>query len=110
MPPGTPPGYGSAPGYGAPMAGYGAVGPVKTNGLAIGSLIASLVGFLCGLGSIVGIILGIVALNQIKARGEGGRGLAIAGIVIGAISLLVGILVAVAFVAAGDSIETYSAT
>ena len=33
--------------------------------------------------AIVGIILGIIALNQIKQTGQQGRGLAIAGIVVG---------------------------
>jgi hypothetical protein len=63
--------------------------------MAIGSLVASIVGvplmFLCYtgiLGAIVGIVLGIIAINQIKQSGEEGRGLAIAGIIIGAVTLL----------------------
>jgi len=60
--------------------------------MAIGSLVASLVGFLCWLGSIVGIVLGVVALNQIKQTREEGHGLAIAGIAIGALSLVVGLI------------------
>ena len=59
----------------------------ETNSLAIASLVASGIGilpFICGLGSIIGIVLGVVALNQIKTSGEGGRGLAIAGIAVGA--------------------------
>jgi Domain of unknown function (DUF4190) len=84
------PGYPSAPyagGYGAPQR--------HTNGMAIGSLVASLVGvplmFLCYTGilaAIVGIVLGIIAINQIKQSGEEGRGFAIAGIIIGAVTLL----------------------
>jgi hypothetical protein len=38
----------------------------------------------CGLAGIVGLVLGIVALNQIKRDGTAGRGMAIAGIVVGA--------------------------
>jgi hypothetical protein len=38
----------------------------------------------------VGVVLGIVALNQIKEKQEAGRGLAIAGIAVGAVSLLIG--------------------
>lgn len=95
-PPGyAPPGYG-APGYGAP--GYGAPGypaygaqPTKTNALAIASLVASVVS-LCGIGSIAGIILGVVAINQIKVSGESGRGLALAGIIVGAVTLLFSML------------------
>jgi hypothetical protein len=100
-PPGyPPPGYGApgygAPGYGAP--GYGAPGypaygaqPTKTNALAIASLVASVVS-LCGIGSIAGIILGVVAINQIKVSGESGRGLALAGIIVGAVTLLFSML------------------
>ena len=54
----------------------------KTNGLAIASLVCS---FFCG---ILGIILGIVAIGQINKTNEGGKGLAIAGIAIGAVSIL----------------------
>ncbi|WP_326549139.1 DUF4190 domain-containing protein [Mycolicibacterium sp. ND9-15] len=43
---------------------------------------------LCGIGSLAGIVLGIVALNQINDRNEGGRGLAIAGIAVGAVTLV----------------------
>jgi uncharacterized membrane protein len=60
--------------------------------MAIASLIASFVGFVCWLGSIAGIVLGIVAMNQIKQSREQGRGLAIAGIAIGAVSLIVGFI------------------
>ncbi|OBK78132.1 DUF4190 domain-containing protein [Mycobacterium sp. 1164985.4] len=91
-----PPPYG-APGYGTPGygGGYG-LQQDKTNGLAIGSLVASAVGVLCGVGSLVGIVLGIVALNQIKTSGEGGRGLAIAGIAVGAVTLVLNIIFAIA--------------
>ena len=59
--------------------------------MAIGSLVASVVGVCCGIGSIVGIVLGIVAMNQIKQSGEKGHGLAIAGIVVGVLSLLLNV-------------------
>jgi len=60
--------------------------PNKTNVLAIISLVSSF--FI----SIVGIVLGHIALSQIKRTGEGGRGLAIAGLVIGYIGLVLGII------------------
>ncbi|MBV9456071.1 MAG: DUF4190 domain-containing protein [Bradyrhizobium sp.] len=44
------------------------------------------------------LILGIIALNQIKARGESGRGMAIAGIVLGAIGILGFIIIIIAVV------------
>ncbi|MGW4768683.1 DUF4190 domain-containing protein [Nocardia sp. NPDC004278] len=72
--------------YGYPQQGQG------TNGLAIGSLVASLVGLCTCIGSIVGIVLGIIALNQIKERGQEGRGLALAGIWVGAGGIVLGIV------------------
>jgi uncharacterized membrane protein len=64
--------------------------PPTTNKQAIWSLVASGIGILCGIGSIVGIVLGVIALNQISRRpNEGGRGLAIAGIALGAVTLVV---------------------
>lgn len=58
-------------------AGAPAGGAPKTNTLAIIALIG---GFVIPL---VGIIVGFIALNQIKTTGEGGRGLAIGGIIVG---------------------------
>ncbi|MFC8531399.1 DUF4190 domain-containing protein [Nocardia sp. NPDC057227] len=73
-------GQGYAPGYQP----YGYQQNQGTNGLAIASLIVSLVGLCTCLGSIVGIVLGIMALNQIKERnGQDGRNMALAGIWIG---------------------------
>ncbi len=53
----------------------------KLSGYAVASLIFGLTGCL----SLFGIILGVSALRQIKRDGERGRGLAIAGIVLGAV-------------------------
>jgi len=72
------------PGY--PVAPYGQAYPVapRTNGMAIGALVGSIAGAsLCGIGAIIGTVLGHIALRQIKQSGEQGRGMAIAGIVIG---------------------------
>src|SRR5581483_9312415 len=91
-PPPPPEGYPPPPpagqgGYPPPPA-YGSAQPTgKTNGMAIGSLVASLFGLVCGIGSIIGI----VALNQVKQSGEGGKGMAQAGIIVGAISLVISI-------------------
>jgi Domain of unknown function (DUF4190) len=78
-------------GYPPPPGGFGGA-PTKTNTLAIASLVCAVLGLLCGIGSILGIVLGVVALNQIKQTGEGGRGLAQAGIVVGAIFVVLGIV------------------
>lgn len=72
--------YGSPQGYSAPQP-YGQgpqfQGPPPTNTLAIIALVGSF--FV----SLVGVICGHIALGQIRRTGEGGRGLAIAGLVIG---------------------------
>ncbi len=92
---------GSAPppaqGY-YPPAGYptGAPAtPTHTNGLAIVSLVLAILGFfLWIIGSIGAIITGHIALSQIKRSSppQGGRGLAIAGLVIGYLFLIPGLL------------------
>ena len=78
--------YPQQPNYGYPSGYQPYGGPVAqgTNGLAIGALVASLLGFCtCAVGSIVGIILGVLALNQLKERPQDGRGMALAGIWVG---------------------------
>jgi general secretion pathway protein G len=63
----------------------------KTCGLAIASLVCGLVGpCTAGLASIAGLILGIMGLKKIKAGGGavGGRGLAIAGIIVSVVTLI----------------------
>ena len=99
-PPPPPGGYGYPPPPGGysypPPSGYPPPGYPQgtgTNGLAIASLVCSLFGWLCIVGPILGVIFGFVALGQIKRTHEGGRGLAIAGIIVGAfvLVLLVGL-------------------
>jgi hypothetical protein len=58
----------------------------RTNTLAIVSLVSALV--LPGLGSLAAIVLGHVALGQIRTSGEQGRGMALAGLILGYASLL----------------------
>ncbi|HEX8730712.1 MAG TPA: DUF4190 domain-containing protein [Ktedonobacterales bacterium] len=83
--PPPPPGYQQSPyatsyqqPYAPPGAGYAPAGP--TSGMAIASLVCSLLGI-----GLVGVILGHLALNEInKSNGyTQGRGLAIAGLIIG---------------------------
>jgi hypothetical protein len=57
-----------------------------TNSLAIAAFVAS---FLCGP---AGLIMGFLARQQLKQRNEGGDGLALAAIIIGAVYLLGGVL------------------
>jgi hypothetical protein len=99
VPPGYPPPAYGAPGWGQP--GYGGPAPYggqpRTSTLAIVALVGA---FFC---SPVGIICGIIALGQIKRTGEGGRGLAIAGIAIGAVSILLFVVALVAALAIGGT-------
>jgi len=94
--------YGAAPGYTAPQqpqygqpqpygAGYAA--PRPTNILAIISLVASILGF-----SIPGIIMGHIAQNQIKRTGDNGKGLALAGTIVGYAGLALGIIVLIFYI------------
>jgi hypothetical protein len=98
-PPSYDPGYGQAPppgGYGQPGYGGGSGSPA-TNGLAIGSLIVSILGLLgncfCfgGILSPVGIVLGFMGKKKADQSGGavGGRGMALAGIIIGVIGTLI---------------------
>ncbi len=93
--------------YGAPQYAVGYAPP--TNTMAIIALIGAF------LVPIVGIICGRIALSQIKRTGETGRGLALAGVIIGyvyTILLLIIIIVSVAlpfvFLALLGSASTYS--
>lgn len=98
-PPGPPPHppQGPPPAYGQPAYGQPAYGPPRTinNGLAITSMVLGLVGIfffvLFALVSIAAIIFGIVARGQIKASNgaQRGEGMAIAGIVLGAIETVI---------------------
>ncbi|MFJ8536540.1 DUF4190 domain-containing protein [Streptomyces sp. NPDC093591] len=78
-PPSGPPGP-----YAYPYHPYGPYGrPTPVNGVAIGALV---LGILCFVPA-VGLVLGLVALAQIKKKGERGKGMAIAGSVLSSIGL-----------------------
>ena len=74
-----------APAMGGPTYG-GYVPATETNGLAIASLVCSIVGVAaCGVTAIVGVVLGHVARKQIRESGgrQTGEGLALAGLIVG---------------------------
>lgn len=77
---------GATPYSNAPVAG------AKTNTLAI---IALILGIVVPLG---GIITGHIALGQIKRTGEAGRGLALAGTIIGYALTALGILITIGYI------------
>lgn len=85
-----------------PAGGYGpnpkssvGFGEKQKTGLAVASLVLGVVGFftlgLLGVGAITGLVLGIVAVSRANNRPAefGGRGAAIAGIVLNALALVV---------------------
>jgi hypothetical protein len=107
-PPPPPGGYGSPP---PPPGGYGYQPPpqaVGTNGMAIASLVCSLFGWVCIIGGVLGIIFGFMALGQIRQSGQGGRGMAIAGIVIGVIVTALVILAGIVGTVFGGTSSTHS--
>ena len=118
--PDGPPGssYGS-PGtsYGQPGSPYGPPGPPyvvlaqppRTNSYAIASLVLGIVGMLVG--SILALVFGYRAMREIdESQGaQAGRGLAVAGVVLGWVGLVAGILwviLLVVFLSHGASFVT----
>ncbi len=69
---------------------YAPQGTQRINRMAIWSLILSIV-WLGGAGSLAGIVLGASARRRIAMTGEGGAGLAVAGIAIGVLTLIIAI-------------------
>lgn len=106
-PPAGPPGYGPGQPYpSGPPQWYGYPPyhpPAGTNGLAIASLVLGLI-WIYWIGSILAVIFGHVALHQIKQNGQEGRGLAIAGVVLGYVgigfAIGIGIIAVIAGIAA----------
>jgi uncharacterized protein DUF4190 len=96
-PPPAPPGY-PPPGYPPPPGEYAGYVPYpvpmqqKTNGFSIASLVLGII-WIYWIGSILALIFGYIAKSQIDgSQGtQGGRGMAIAGIVLGWVG--VGILI-----------------
>lgn len=85
----------------ADPAAPGTVTVRRTNGLAVASLVVSVVGLVACCGSvsgIVGAILGHVARRRIRRTGEAGAGMALAGILVGWIGLAIFLLALTAHV------------
>lgn len=98
-PPGYPPPYPFPPPY---QGGPGVYDPYLTsphqgtNGQAIGAFVCALIGVplcFCAIPSLVGIVLGVVAMNETRRTGQPGHGLALAAVIIGAVTLALGIAV-----------------
>ncbi|SFR90519.1 protein of unknown function [Agromyces sp. CF514] len=65
----------------------------KWNVLSIVGFVLSIIGF-----NVVAIVLGFIGLNQVKKTGERGRGLALAAVIIGFASIVIGIILTIVFV------------
>ena len=79
--------------YGYPQAGYSAP-PQPYSGTAIAGFVVSLVGV-----GVVGLILSVLGLKDTKNGQKRGRGLAVAGVVIGALGTLLQLVFIVSFLA-----------
>jgi hypothetical protein len=69
----------------------------QTNPLAIVSMVCGMVALVFGPLTILAIVFGHIARGQIRRTGEGGRGMATAGLILGYAGLVVGIALVVAF-------------
>jgi hypothetical protein len=86
--------------YAQPGYGYASAGP-KNDGLAIASMITSIVGvvLLCAcvgiVGTVAGAIMGYIARDRIRSSNGmlTGDGFALAGLIIGAIGTVLGLIV-----------------
>jgi hypothetical protein len=83
-----------------PRAGYYLDNRPPTNGMAIGSLVCSLCGFIPP-ATILAVIFGHVARRQIRSTGQRGDGLAMAGLVIGYIGVAFWALILIVGIVAG---------
>jgi hypothetical protein len=97
-----PPPYPTYPPPYPPQEWGGPIGwrPRSTNGLAIASMVLGIL-WIYWIGSIVALIFGCIALRQIRVRNQGGRGMAVAGIVLGAIGAATGTAVLILVLAIG---------
>jgi hypothetical protein len=74
----------------------------RTNGLSIAALVTGIIG-----ASVLAIIFGHIALSQIKTRNEGGRGMAIAGLVLGYVFLGITMIWIIIIAAAASASSSY---
>jgi len=69
----------------------------QTNSLSIVSIVSGMAALVLAPLAILAIVSGHIARGQIRRTGEGGRGLATAGLILGYVVLAVGIAFLVAF-------------
>ena len=71
----------------------------QTNPLAIASMVCGMAALVLGPLAILAIIFGHIARGQVHRTGEGGRGMATAGLILGYLVLVAGIALTAAFLA-----------
>ena len=72
---------------------------MQTNPLAIASMVCGMVALVLAPLAILAIVFGHVARGQVNRTGEGGRGPAAAGLILGYLVLVAGIALTVTFLA-----------
>jgi hypothetical protein len=79
--------YPSPPGYG--------YSPPQNNGLAVASMIAGILAWIAApvVAAVAAVVMGHMALGQIKRTGEAGGGMALAGLILGYLNIVGGLLV-----------------
>ena len=93
-------GYPYAPSYSYPYAVRAA-----TNGMAVASMVLGIL-WIYWIGSVLALIFGYIALSQIRQRQEGGRGMALAGVILGWIgigTLAIGLIFGISGALSGGS-------
>ena len=96
-PPAQPGPYGQGAPYGWPMAPQ-----TSSNGLAIASMVLGIM-WIYWIGSLLAVVFGHVSLHQLKRNPyQTGRGMAIAGLVLGYVGLALLAVVVVAMIAVGS--------
>ena len=75
---------------------YDEPAPAGTNGLCIGGFICSLLGL-----GLIGLILSAIGVKKAKQNGQGGKGLGIAGIIIGVLNLIATLIIALTIIGVG---------
>jgi Domain of unknown function (DUF4190) len=73
-----------------------------TNGMAIASLVLGIL-WIYWIGSLLALVFGYIALKQIRRRNEAGRGLALAGVILGWVGAAFLVLVVILVIAASGS-------
>jgi hypothetical protein len=73
----------------SPAYAHPALGPSRSNGPAVTSLVCGIAGIIPFVPSLLAMVFGLVGLNRAKQLGGAGRGMAISGLILGVLGLVV---------------------